>query len=160
MFDDKHEFLAIQQLCKKSFALDITVKAIIAGDIPTSKGSRTTIFETNRRVLYALCTADTPLTLADIKNIIRNMGMEADTYLPLYGVSSYFLHSGRQSFYEAFPGRKLLTDEETEFYQSLTPYNPALVRIAKVKGVIREYSPALQHWQKAKDYSYARMHIR
>ncbi len=159
MLDEVVENMAIEQLCKKEFAFTISLKRVIARDVPTSKGTSTTVFEDTRRALYALCIAEASLTLGDVKAIVRHMGMEADTYFAPHGQSNYFLHYGRQNFYATFPGRKLISDEETDFYQSLAPYNPALMRIARVKGEIREYSSIFQRWQKTRNYNYTRMQI-
>lgn len=149
---------ALEQTCKENFAIDITVKQIIARDVYAGKDSYATLFEDNQGLLYAFCDG-TSLTLADVKEIVHGMGMEADTYFPPYGDPHYFLEQGKKNFFAVFPGRISVKDDEIRFYQTLAVYNPALVRITRVKGEIREFSPLGKRWQPLKNYSYARMRV-
>jgi len=107
-----------------------------------------------------LCTADESLNLADIKVIIKSIGMKAEAYLPPDGDSNYFLRYGQKVFQSVFPCRKTSNNAETVFYQTLTPYTPALIRIEKINGEIRQYNQNHQQWQKTLDISYLRMQVR
>lgn len=153
------ESIAIEGLCKKGFGVDISVKQIITLNMPTSKGSVTTVFQDHRYTLYALCVASAPLALADVKQIMHGAGIEAETYLPPHGDPAYFANYGQKAFCAAFPGRKPINQQDTAFYQTLAPYNPALVRVSKIKGELRQYIAPTQRWQTAEECSYKRLQV-
>jgi len=153
------EINELERICRDSFATNLTIENILISNLSTSRGSRTTIFEADRHELYALCVGSQPLVLADVTRIMMSMGIEAEDYLPPAGDKDYFKAFGRQAFLDIYPGRKAATDQETTFYQTLAPYSPALVRIAKVRGEIREYAPSMREWQSAKTFSYARVRV-
>jgi hypothetical protein len=140
--------------CKDYFGVDLRIKYIILNDAPTSKNSHTTVFRTDHDAIYALCSSDSPLILADIKTIIRLMGMKAELFLPPYADSSYFFNFGQKAFLDIFPGRKAGSDQELSYYKTLAPYSPALVRISEVNGEIRRYDKIWQEWQSAIRFSY------
>jgi len=150
----------LERICRDSFETTVAIKKVLVSNLSTSKGSRTTIFESDRHTLYALCVASQPLVLADIKRIIAGMGIEAEAYLAPHGDNTYFQEFGREAFFNMYPARKVASDKETAFYQTLAPYSPALVRIAKVKGEIREYVSSMREWQPAQTFSYARVQVK
>lgn len=158
--DISTEVREIINICSQRFATDMPVKRIIISDVPTGTESFTTVFESDNQTIYALCTSKKSMTLADVRRIIHGMGMEADAYLPPAGNKNYFKDYGRRAFLAAYPARKISSDKEMAYYQTTAPYNPALVRIAKVNGEIREYLAALQRWQKTAKYSYRRIKIK
>lgn len=145
--------------CRDYFGVDLKIKNIILDDAPTSKNSHTTVFKTDHNVIYALCSSDNPLILADIKSIIRLMGMKAEYFLPPSADSDYFFNFGQKAFLDIFPGRKAGTDQEISYYKTLAPYSPALVRISRINGEIRRYDKIWQEWQSAIKFSYLRMQV-
>jgi|GEM_PF-286320 len=149
----------LEKFCRDYFKVNLQIQDIILHEAPTSQSSRTTIFKVDRNTIYALCVSDDPIILADIKNIIRSMGMKADKFLPPNADENYFLRFGQKSFQSVFPGHKPVDASETSYYQTLTPYSPALVRINRVDGEIRQYNKNWQKWQKALEFSYARMQV-
>jgi hypothetical protein len=153
------EINELERICRDSFATDLAIKNILISNLSTGRGSRTTVFEADRHALYALCVGSQPLVLADIVRIITSTGIEAEDYVPPAGDRDYFKAFGRQAFLDMYPGRKAASDQEMEFYQTLAPYSPALVRIAKVRGEIREYAPSMREWQLAKAFSYAKVRV-
>lgn len=159
MIIDDIEDLTLEHLCKEKFAVDISLRHVIARDVYTGHGSYTTVFEDDKRNMYALCDGSA-LTLADVKEIIHAMGMEADSYFPPDGQYDYFVRQGKQNFLSVFPARTVVKDDEIAYYQTLAAYSPALVRIRKIKGEIREYSPLGQRWQTLKEYTYTHMQLR
>jgi hypothetical protein len=150
----------IELACKQRFGLSIKVESIVIDGMPTSRNSHTSIFKADRHTMYALCTSDEPLVLADIKSIVRSIGMKAEAYLPPNADENYFLRFGQKMFQSVFPGRTAKTDQDTAFYQTLAPYSPALIRIAKIDGEIRQYDNIWQKWQMALRFSYQRMLVK
>jgi len=150
----------LERICKDYFGVDLGITNIVLNYIPTSKNSHTTVFKADRHTVYALCVSDDPLVLADIKSIIKLMGMKAEEFLPPDADTNYFLRFGHEKFLSAYPGRKSCADDETTFYQTLAPYNTALVRISKINGEIRQYDDTWKQWQKALEFSYLRMQVR
>ena len=150
----------IEKFCFNYFTVSLQINRVLINSMPTSHNSFTTVFTTNNHAVYALCLSDELLELADIKNIIKHAGMKAESYLPPYADENYFLRYGKNIFLSVFPGRKTCTPQETTFYQTLAPYNPALVKIEKVNGELRQYNIFCEKWQKALEFSYLRMQVR
>lgn len=157
---DIEKISRVESICKKHFRIDLQIENIILDAVPTSNNSHTSIFKTKRNQVYALCVSAEPLTLADVKNIVKSMGMKAEIYLPPNADRDYFLRCGRNIYKSVFPGREAKTDADTKFYQTFTTYNPALVMIAEVSGEIRQYNKIWRQWQKSLEYSYLRMQVR
>lgn len=149
----------IERICKQSFNAELRVTGIIFDDIQSGKNSYTTIFQSDKHTLYALVESNDSLTLFDVKNIIKSIGIEAEEFLPPNGDETYFMRHGHKAFLNAYPGRKTESDQERMFYRTLSPYNPALVRIAKIGGEIRRYNSMSPRWQKVDEYSYMRMKV-
>ena len=132
---------------------------MLIDDVQTGNNSYATIFQVDQHTMYALCESDDPMTLSDVKHIVKSMGMEAQSYLAPRGDNEYFARYGHEAFLQAYPGRKTETDQEKKFYETLSPYRPALVKISKINGEIRRYNSVVSGWQKVLDYSYARMRV-
>ena len=149
----------LEKFCRDYFRVNLQIQDIILHEIPSSQSSRTTIFKVGRNTIYALCVSDNPIILADVKNIIKSMGMKADKFLPPNADENYFARFGQKSFQSVFPGHKPVNASETTYYQTLAPYSPALIRINKVNGEIRQYNKNWQKWQKTLEFSYTRMQV-
>lgn len=149
----------VERLCKQQFGVNLHVREIVFDDVKAGKNSYVTIFQADKHTLYALLESDDPLTLFDVKSIMKSMGIEADDYLPPQGDQTYFMRHGHEVFLKAYPGRKTETDQERMYYRTLSPYRPALVRIAKISGEVRQYNTSSPRWQKSDDYSYVRMKV-
>ncbi|HEU5122253.1 MAG TPA: hypothetical protein VFT59_05410 [Candidatus Saccharimonadales bacterium] len=147
---------AIEHACQTTFAYSVRVTNIVADALETPKNSHTTIFETDGGELLALCHSNETLELGDIKRIIRGMGLEAAYYFPPAGYDNYFIDFGKKAFAASFPGRRITEHDNLSFYESLAPYNPALVKIGKINGEIRGYIPVLEQWYKVVDFNYSK----
>lgn len=150
----------IENLCYKSFKVNLGAENIVALKLNSSKNSFTTIFTTHDKLLYALCVGDEFLQFADVKNIIESMGMVAEKYLPPNADKKYFIKFGEKKFQYHYPSHNKVTPKQTKFYQTLAPYSPALVRIKKIKGPINKYDNLNKKWQKAFDYSYQHIKVK
>jgi hypothetical protein len=159
LYEEPLETIDIEQKCLDIFDLDVHIKRVIIGNVQTGVRARTTIFEADRHTLYAFCTADEPIVLRDVQLMIKGMGIEPEFYLPPHGDKDYFVDFGRQAVAEVYPDLKSYAGLEMSFYQTLAPYNPALVRISRIKGEIREYLKPLQQWQKLQNCSYVRIKV-
>ena len=150
----------IEHLCRDSFGVTLLVKRIVIADLTSSKGTRTTVFESTNGGLYAFSSVTAPLVLADIQKIMTRVGISVERYLPPRGDSEYFLQFGRSAFLDAYPGRRSVEDRETTFYQTLAPYGPALVKIARIKEGLFEFIPVVERWHKKMNYSYNPIEVR
>lgn len=150
----------IQQLAKNKFNVSLNVTKIIADDITTSSKSVTTIFSDSKNNVYALVESKLPMSLMDVRHIVRAIGMKAEGYYPPNGDKDYFAEHGKKAYTTIFPGRNLTGNENTTYYQTLAPYTPALVRIKRVNGEIRRYNPLRLAWQKEYNFSYAHAEVR
>lgn len=143
----------IERICKEHFQMQLPVSRLIIPDVPADGHTYTTVFESGQ-TLYALCEAEKPITLREVRTIIKQMGMEAEAYYPPDMDGSYFMRFARHAFLSVFPGRDVVDSSDLVYYQTLAPYSPALIRIRKVNGAIRRYNPKAQNWQKTLDFSY------
>lgn len=153
------EVKRIERLCKEHFGVELHISAVVASDVEMPQSdSYATVFNADNAV-YALCETSQPVNLRDIQSQIKRMGLEAEFYYPPANDMNYFSRFGEKIFLSVFPGRTKASDNDTIFYQTLTPYNPALVRIRKVKGGIRRFNMRGNTWQTIKDFSYSRIQV-
>jgi hypothetical protein len=160
LYDEASEIIDIEQKCRDFFDLEVKAKRVIASNVQTGSRARTTIFEADQHTVYALCVGDETLVLRDVQRMAKGMGIEPEAYLPPHGNENYFAEFGQQAIRSMYPGRMTSAGLETNFYQTLAPYSPALVQIARINGEIREYHSPLQQWQKLQDCSYAKVQVR
>lgn len=148
---------SIERLVEREFGLSLRVTELVARSIATGYTSTATVFKATPTALYVLINAQGNLLLADVRKIIRHMNMEADAYMPPHGDADYFRRIGEGKFKALFPGKHIMSDEDTRYYRTLAVYNPALVRIAKVNGDIRSYHSESKSWRKVREYSYSKV---
>ena len=156
MNDAIYDDIAIERTCER-FGLKLDIEQVIAREVACGVAARATLFRAGKNVHYLYVSSPTSLLQADVKKIVRSMNMEADEFLPPNGDAEYFRRYGVERFKQMFPGKHITSDMDTRYYETLASYNPALVRISRVKGAIYEYSIAGRTWRKAKDYHYAKI---
>lgn len=151
IFDD----IAIEKSCKETFGLNAEIKEVIARAVPAGIATRATVFTTTNGQAYLFVVSQGVQLLADVQKIVLRMQCEAQTFLPPYGEPEYFERIGREKFKIMFPGKPIISDEDLRYYKSLAPYNPGLVRLARVKGELRGFDRESKMWRKVKDYAYS-----
>lgn len=140
MEDMAYNELALEKRIKAQFGIDIDIKHMIAYRIPAGPTVVATIFMSGKKHLYLYLSAQSKLTLGDVKKIVTRMGLKAQSYLPPKGRPDYFKEIGTAKFVEVFPGRKNISDMDILFYKTLVSYNPALILISEVcDGKVRQY---------------------
>ena len=87
------------------------------------------------------------------------MGLKAELYIPPKGRPDYFDEIGRKKFREVFPGRTHISDNDIIFYRTLSPYNPALIKILEItNGRIYKFdSDTTGNWRLATKFTYRRI---
>jgi hypothetical protein len=155
MYDE----LALERSIKEQFGVDGDMNHIIVYRVPVSPIADATLFLTSKKQLFLFISGQSKLLFGDIKKIISRMGLRAETYFPPKGRPDYFNQVGRTKFYDVFPGRKNISDEELIYYRTLAPYNPALVLIDEIKdGHVYQYdSDSTTGWRVATRFAYRRM---
>lgn len=156
MIDAITNDIAIEEIVRTQFGLQVEVKQVIAREIPVSHTAAATVFLTPKHQLFALIQAQSGFTLGDAQQIGRKMGLEVDSYLPPQHNANYFDDVARQNFRKVFPGRHDVADSELRFYRLLAPYNPALLKIKAINdGVIRQFdSHDSSQWRVAAKFAY------
>jgi hypothetical protein len=137
----------IELISRRSFNIKLDVTSIIANDIVAGDKTYVSLFETEQGT-YALCESEQALTLQDVITITRSIGLSAQGYYAPFGDKEYFADYGKKIYTTVFPSRKNVTREDMSFYQKLSPYSPALIRINRVEGELRHYNPVIKKWQK------------
>ena len=159
MNDEIYDDVAIERAIKNRFGVKLNITEVVVRDIATGYTSVATVFKTSPTALYVLIRSQSGQVLADVKKIIRNMNLEADACLPPHGDNEYFKRIGVEKFKTLFPGKHIMSDDDTRYYQTLAPYSPALVRIAKVKGDIRAFHFESKSWRKVRDYTFNKISL-
>ncbi len=150
--------MAIEDVASTQFGIKLEIAKVIVRDIPTSISSKATIFLTTKNKVYTYIYGEAPLLLADVRKIVRRMSLVVDSYFPPAEEPDYFERVGREKFKEVFPSRSGVSDSDLAYYKTLAPYNPALVRIARIKnGEIFGYDLDRQDWRKVAEYTYAKI---
>lgn len=156
---DIYDDLALEETAKEQFGKILDIKQVIARDIPTSHTTKASVFLTTKNQLYVFIDGRAPLTLGDIRKMIKRMGLVAEAYLPPRHEPNYFDKVAETKFKETFPGRVVTSDQDLLFYRLLVPYNPALALISEVSdGVIRQFDASdSSSWRVAVKLTYRRI---
>lgn len=147
----------IKEICKDRFGIDLNIAETILRAVPVSASARANVFLTNNHQMYVLIASQSAIVLDDVRKIIVRMQCEAEEFLPPHCEEEYFDRIARAKYKIMFPGKRITGEDDLRYYKSLAPYNPALVRISKIKGEIRGYDAASKLWRKVKDYTYSRI---
>lgn len=144
----------IQQVCKERFDLSLTVAETIVRAVPVSASARANVFVTSNHQVYVLIASQSGMVLDDVRKIIVRMQCEAQDFLPPFAEPDYFDRIARAKYKVMFPGKRIGGEDDLRYYKNLAPYNPALVRLSKIKGEIRGFDAASKTWRKVKDYTF------
>jgi hypothetical protein len=156
---DIYDDMAIEAIAHEHFGKRFDIKQVIVRNIPTTHTTVASVFLTTKNQLYTLVHGRAPLTLGDVRKIIKRMGLEAEAYLPPAHRPQYFDDIAGQKFKAVYPGRSNPTDADLRYYRLSAPYNPALVLIATVTdGVIKQFdSSDSAHWRTATKFQYKKI---
>lgn len=155
IYDD----MALEEIAKQRFGINLEVDSVIVRHVPVSRTANATVFLTKKKQLYAYLSAQSNLTLGDVKKFIARMGLKPEQYVPPAGQPDYFDEIGREQFRAVFPGRTQVGPEDIMYYKTLAPYNPALVQISEIpSGEIRQYdTDAHGDWRVSARFAYRRI---
>lgn len=159
MNDMIYDDLALEQIAKKQFGLNLDIDKVIVRQAPVSRTATATVFLTTKKQLFAYVSAQSNLTLGDVKKIMARMGLKPELYLPPKGQPNYFDEIGREHVQAVFPGRTHVTEADLIYYRTLAPYNPAFIQINEVlDGEIRQFDvDAHSNWRPFVKFAYRRI---
>lgn len=141
---------SIEAIANDQFGMSLSVKKIILGDIVTGEDSYTTLFVDSSNTIYALIESDSTMSLANVMMITKSMNIEAKGYVAPHRDSDYFTKRGLEAYSLVFPGRDS-NDADMSFYEKLSVYNPALVKISSFTGDLFSYNTVSKQWRKEYD---------
>lgn len=159
MNDDIFDDIGLERTIGRQFDLKLDIKEVIARNITAGTVTQATVFKTTQNLHYLYMHSQGTLTLGDVQRAVQRMGLEADEFMAPRGDNEYFSRIGIEKFKQLFPGKYIMSEEDTRYYRTLASYNPALVRLAKIKGGILGYDIAGRQWRKIKDYAYTKMKV-
>lgn len=159
MNDSVYDDMALEQIAKNTFGLDIDIDHVIVRSVPVSRVARATLLLTTKKQLLLYVSGTSKLLLADIKKIVGRMGLVPELYLPPKGQPNYFDDIGRAKYKDVFPGMANPSVQDLQYYRTLAPYNPALVQILEIKnGEVRQFdTDAKTQWRTAAKFAYRRI---
>jgi hypothetical protein len=148
---------SIQKACKDHFGLSVEMGEVLVRGFSTSQTSEAAVFRTSTGQLFLYIVSRGAQLFGDVQKMVLRMGCEAEMYLPPNGEKEYFDRIAREKFKALFPGKPIVGEDDLRYYKGLAPYNPALIRLSKVKGEIRAYDNHLKAWRKVKDFNYSKI---
>lgn len=156
MHDEIADDIAVEELVKSHFGLQVEVKQMIARNIPVSHTAVASVFLTPKHQVFLLIKAHAPMTFGDVKRTAKRMGLDVHEYLAPGHDDSYFNKVAREKFRQVFPGRHDIAEDELHYYRTLVPYNPALMKISNINGgVIKQFdSHDSSEWRVAARFAY------
>lgn len=154
MNDEIFSDLAIEKSSQAAFGVSIDIVEMIARAVPVGITATGSLFKTATGQIFLYVTSQSTLLLDDVDKIVTRMNLEADKYMPPHAEDEYFERIAVGKFRVMFPGKPISGPDDLRYYRGLAPFNPALVRISKVKGEIKAYDPQSRTWHKVKDYHY------
>jgi hypothetical protein len=159
MNPDIYDDMALEAIAQEHFGKKFDIQQVIVRSIPTTHTTVASVFLTTKNQLYALVHGRAPLTLGDVRKIVKRMGLEAEAYLPPAHHPTYFDDIAVEKFKSVYPGRHDISDADLRFYRLSAPYNPALVLISAVtEGTIKQFdSSDSTNWRVAAKYHYKRI---
>lgn len=159
MNNDIYDDIACEALVKDRFGVSLEIKTVIARSVPTSHTTVATVFLTTKNQVYTLISGRAPITLGDVRVIIKRMNMTADAYLSPKNEKNYFNRVALDKFKGVFPGRHPSGENDLRFYRLLAPYNPALVRIAEInEGTVKQFdSSDSSKWRVTAKFPFKRI---
>jgi hypothetical protein len=158
MESDYFSDLAITETIKEEFGMKLDITRMLVRNAQVSPVANASLFRAKGGAIYALVRSSNNQTLGDMKKLLRNMGIESDAFIPPGGIEDYFADKAIEKYKKVFPGKRINNDaEELRYYKTLVPYNPALARVAKIGGEIREYDPLTRTWYVVKRISYKKI---
>ncbi len=155
IYDD----MAIEQSAKQLFGMTLEIDQVIVRHVPVSRTVTATVFLTTKKQLYAYIDGQSRLTLGDVRKIITRMGMVAEFFVPPKGQPQYFDTIAREKFRAVFPARSHPSTDDLRYYQTLAPYQPALVQILEIKnGEIYQFdTDSRSDWRVSAKFAYRRI---
>ncbi len=157
MNDQIYDDTVIERDIEAAFGLKLIIGEVVVRDISTGYTATATLFKTSPNNLFVYIRSQGAMLLADVQKMLRGMNVDAESFVPPHGDGDYFKRIGTQKFKEMFPGKHIMSDDDTRYYQTLAPYSPALVRVARVKGDVRSFHFESKSWRKARDYSFSKI---
>ena len=153
-----YDVLALEEIAKEKFDFSVEIQSIILPMSDVGRTAAASVFLTSKNHLAVYVEASSA-TLADIKKIVRRMGLKVEEFLQPKGQPNYFDDIGRERFQSVFPGMKIISSDDLLYYRTLAPYNPALGIISEVKnGEIYQFDPdARGGWRVGARFRYKRI---
>ncbi|HSE61661.1 MAG TPA: hypothetical protein VLA88_05200 [Candidatus Saccharimonadales bacterium] len=153
IFDD----IAIEKAGQEKFGLTLDIAEVVVRGVQTGIASKATVFKTTNGQVWLYIVSHSTQLFDDVQKIVNRMNVEAELYVPPHGETDYFNRIGREKFKVMFPGKPVRSEEDLRYYKKLALYNPALIRLSKIKGEVRAYDPQGKGWHKVKDYAYSKI---
>lgn len=155
MYDD----LAIEELAKHAFGINLEIKQVLVRAAPVSHTSEATVILSVKNQLYVLVQGQSRMTLGDVKKIVVRMGLKPELFVPPKGQPDYFDKKAKDRFTKIFPGRSHPSADDLAYYRTLAVYQPALVQISEVvRGKIYQFdTDSSSSWRPITNFSYRRI---
>lgn len=159
MSPDIYDDMAIEAIASEHFGKRFDIKQVVVRCVPTTHTTVASVFLTSKNQLYALVHGRAPLTLGDVRKIVKRMGLEAEAYFPPMHQPTYFDDIAIEKFKSVYPGRHDVSDSDLRYYRLGAHYNPGLVLIAGVRdGTIKQFdSSDSSNWRVAAKFQYRRI---
>lgn len=157
MNDDIFGDIAIEKAVQEKFGLSIDIAEVVARSVPVGITAQATLFKTTASQIMLYVVSQAAQVLDDVQKIVTRMNLEAEQFIPPNSEVGYFDRVGSEKFKAMFPGKRIISEDDLRYYKNIAPYNPALVKISKVKGEVRTYDSQSRTWHKIVNYNYSKI---
>lgn len=145
--------------CSEEFGLKLDIVEIIARDLSTGQASRGTLFKTKSGQIYLYISALSLMTFGEVRLIVKRMQCEPEIFCPPSADRDYFERVARDKFQASFPGKKIVNENDLNYYRTLASYNPALIKIARINGEVCAFDRDSKTWRKAIGLNYSKLNL-
>ena len=115
-----YDVLALEEIAKEKFDFSVEIQSIILPMSDVGRTAAASVFLTSKNHLAVYVEVSSAATLADIKKIVRRMGLKVEEFLPPKGQPNYFDDIGREriSWHENYIKRRSIVLPDAGAVQS------------------------------------------
>ena len=148
-----------EQLIPQVFHVYLPVDRFVCDDIQIGPDSYAMLFESDKNLYALLIDNQKGQTLADVKRLTKQIGLQVSRYFPPGADPRYFFDSGMRLYQRYFPAKRTWSRQDIDFYAQQAIYSPALVRVSAVDNGLRRFIPGVNSWQHASDFTFKKVQV-
>lgn len=152
----------LEKEIQSNFECKVAVLEVVADSIAVSRSADLTIFLGSDDRIYAFVRAQSRLALSDVRKMLSTAGLIISEFIPPLGRPNYFHEVALDHYQQVFPGRRLVSERDLDFYKTLVPYSPALAVVKQVKdGKVKTFDADVKgNWRVYCKFYYNKIDVK